>query len=99
MMEFAKKIVETRQNCNCPTVLIAEDDDFIRLVNKMTFMQLGFEVMDVGNGLMAVEALEDQERLCNNCEGFLIVLMDYDMPVMNGVEVSQNLNYIIYRPQ
>ena len=50
-------------------------------------IELEFEVFDVGNGQMAVEAVEEQENKCRNCSGFLIVLMDYDMPIMNGVEV------------
>jgi len=28
-----------------------------------------------------------QESECKHCSGFLIILMDYDMPIMNGVEV------------
>ena len=29
--------------------------------------------------------------MCSKCEGILIILMDFDMPIMNGIEV--NLNY------
>ena len=87
LIQHAKQINLERQDCNCPSILIVEDDEFIKIITKTMLIELEFEVFDVGNGQMAVEAVEEQESKCRNCSGFLIVLMDYDMPIMNGVEV------------
>jgi len=53
--------------CKCPSILIVEDDEFIRVLTKTMVMKLGFDVKDVGHGGLAVEALEDQEARCTNC--------------------------------
>jgi len=57
--DFAQMINIKREFCHCPSVLIAEDDDFIRLVNKTVLLQLGIYSFDVGNGLQAVEAVQN----------------------------------------
>ncbi|CDW75560.1 histidine kinase-dna gyrase b-and hsp90-like domain containing protein [Stylonychia lemnae] len=88
---FALRIREMRKECQCPSILIVEDDEFIKVMTKYTLMQVKFELHDVGNGQLAVEAVEEQNSKCNKCQGYLIILMDYDMPVMNGVEVFQPL--------
>lgn len=87
LRQISSKIEKSRINCNCPSVLMVEDDEFVRLLNKTTIKELGFEFKEAHNGRIAVEAFIEQEK-CKLCEGFLIVLMDYDMPEMNGVEVS-----------
>ena len=87
LMKYATDLRESR-DCKCPSILIVEDDEFIRIVTKTIITQLGFEVKDVWNGQLAVNALREQSERCDRCKGILIVLMDYDMPIMNGVEVS-----------
>ena len=88
LKQISNKVEEKRKRCGCPSVLIVEDDEFVRIINRTILVQLGFEVKDVTNGKLAVEAVIDQEKKCKECEGFLVILMDYDMPVMNGVEVN-----------
>lgn len=62
-------------------VLVAEDD----LVNQRFIMRLlekmGCEVVLAENGLEAVDALK--------AEPFDVVLMDVEMPVMNGIEATR----------
>jgi len=64
---------------------VAEDDEFIRFVTRANLEALGFKVHDVCDGAQAVDAVVKQSKQCQLCSGFLIILMDYDMPIMNGV--------------
>eukprot|EP00347_Sterkiella_histriomuscorum_P000102 403377173 len=88
---FAVRIREERQKCECPSILIVEDDEFIKIITKTMLMSVKFQVHDVGNGQLAVDAVDEQEQKCDKCRGFLIILMDYDMPVMNGVEATKKI--------
>jgi len=64
-------------------ILVAEDDRMNRLVLRRLLEQNGHEVVTVHNGREAVEALRQQE--------FDVVLMDIQMPEMNGVEATRTI--------
>jgi signal transduction histidine kinase/CheY-like chemotaxis protein len=59
-------------------VLVAEDHESLRELVALQLQQLGLEYRIVENGFAAVEAAEAQ--------GFDAILMDMDMPLMNGYE-------------
>jgi len=61
-------------------VLLAEDNPVNVLVAKRLLERNGFEVRAVGNGRLALEALEQ--------EAFDVVLMDVQMPEMDGFEAT-----------
>ena len=59
-------------------VLVAEDNEDIRALVELQLGKLGIDVETVANGFSAVErALHER---------FDVVLMDMEMPVMNGYE-------------
>ncbi len=59
-------------------------------------MSVGIKFADAGNGKQAIEILQKLEaNKCTDCEGILLILMDHDMPIMNGVEVKFS-NDLIY---
>jgi CheY-like chemotaxis protein len=62
-------------------VLIAEDNQVNQLLMSMYMKRLDWDFYIVGNGLLAVEA-------CRN-EAFDLVLMDIDMPVLDGLEATR----------
>jgi PAS domain S-box-containing protein len=62
-------------------ILLAEDDQLSQLTIKSFLEKYGYSVTTVGDGLAALEALR-KERF----EG---VLMDVQMPLMNGVEATK----------
>ncbi|TVR92015.1 MAG: response regulator [Spirochaetaceae bacterium] len=64
-------------------ILVAEDDRMNRLVLRRLLEQIGHEVVTVNNGREAVETLEQQ--------AFDLVLMDIQMPEMNGVEATRTI--------
>ena len=66
-------------------VLVAEDVELNQLLIRTILDDFGFECDIVGNGKIAVEKLQT--------ESYNIILMDLQMPVMNGVEATQYIRY------
>lgn len=63
--------------------LLAEDDRVNQLAAARCLQKLGFEVLSTENGAQALEALQQQ--------AFDVVIMDVQMPVMDGVEATQRI--------
>ena len=64
-------------------MLIADDQDGIRLMLAQVFQNLGIEVDTANDGLSAWEKLEQN--------GYDLVLLDMNMPRMFGHEVLRNM--------
>ncbi|MGE4470630.1 MAG: PAS domain S-box protein [Desulfovibrio sp.] len=62
-------------------VLVVEDNRVNRIMLQRFLQKLGADVAAVENGKAALEALEEQD--------FDIVLMDVQMPVMDGIEATR----------
>ena len=66
-----------------PKVLIAEDYMFNYLLLQKFLEKLNFEYVICDNGAKAIDELKNQD--------FDLVLMDLDMPVMNGIEAVKHI--------
>jgi len=66
-------------------VLVAEDNDVNRLLLERILDRLGAETIMVVNGQEAVDAFAASER------GFDLVLMDCQMPKMDGMEATRQI--------
>ena len=64
-------------------VLLAEDDPFIRRVSEVALKRAGFEVTAVGDGVEALQLMEDAIPD--------VILLDGMMPKMDGVEVCRRI--------
>ncbi|MEI8007729.1 MAG: response regulator [Bacteroidota bacterium] len=67
-----------------PVLLVAEDDDANRLFLEVVLKKIGPTVLVATNGKEAVE-------LCRAHPEITLVLMDIKMPVMNGLEATQEI--------
>ena len=72
-----------RQLMRGKRVLLVEDNEYNRLLAKSFLKHANLIVTEAENGAVAVELLHDQE--------FDLILMDVQMPVMNGFEATQHI--------
>jgi two-component system, autoinducer 1 sensor kinase/phosphatase LuxN len=68
-------------NSQAPTVLIVDDNEAQRALVQMYLNQLGINTLQAHNGRNAIELFK-----ANHVD---LILMDIQMPVMNGFEASQ----------
>jgi CheY-like chemotaxis protein len=64
-------------------ILVAEDTDDIRLVIRVMLENKGHRVVEATNGREAVELATSKNPD--------VILMDLNMPVMDGIEATKNL--------
>lgn len=62
-------------------VLIADDDDIVRIMLKDALAAAGYDVALAGNGREALNAIRD-----DRCR---LVISDWEMPIMSGVELCR----------
>lgn len=66
-----------------PAVLIVDDDEFARELTRITVSALGYECLVAGGGHEAID--------CCRAEGPSLVLMDLEMPEVDGYETTRRL--------
>ncbi|WP_460539362.1 response regulator [Echinicola sediminis] len=64
-------------------ILLVEDNDINRKFMKLLMGKLGYEVDTATNGKEAIKAAKEKD--------YDLIFMDYQMPVMNGLEASRSL--------
>ena len=69
------------------TALVVDDSRAIRMILTKTLQELGFEVREASNGREALEAIEDEKTAVK------LILLDWDMPEMNGLETLKQLRH------
>ncbi len=66
-------------------ILVVDDSAAIRFLIQRELSDAGYEVMLAGNGIEALDILEQAERIPD------LITLDIDMPVMDGFEVCSTL--------
>eukprot|EP00357_Protocruzia_adherens_P036494 CAMPEP_0115018814 /NCGR_PEP_ID=MMETSP0216-20121206/29059_1 /TAXON_ID=223996 /ORGANISM="Protocruzia adherens, Strain Boccale" /LENGTH=559 /DNA_ID=CAMNT_0002390139 /DNA_START=547 /DNA_END=2226 /DNA_ORIENTATION=- len=77
--------------CDCPQILIADDDGLNRMILTTLLEGKNFRVVSVCNGKEALEAIEERVRSDGCCKQFELVILDYEMPEMTGPECAKIL--------
>ena len=70
------------------TVLIVEDEETVRLTVEKILNALGFSVV------LAVDGQDGVVKFRDNPENFRLVLLDFTMPKLDGVQVFEELRRI-----
>mmetsp|Transcript_38825 Transcript_38825/g.44187 ORF Transcript_38825/g.44187 Transcript_38825/m.44187 type:complete len:145 (+) Transcript_38825:1-435(+) len=77
-------------SCNCPQVLIVDDEELNRVVLSNMLKNLGYRFDTAINGHQAVEkVIERNESNC--CSRYQLIIMDYQMPEMSGPKATKFL--------
>lgn len=63
--------------------MVAEDDEDVRLMMRLSLEHLGYRVVEAGDG---EEAVEVAWRTCPN-----IILMDLSLPVLDGLAATRRI--------
>ena len=78
----------------CPTVLIVDDNNFNLEVMESMLRKSNISCDKALNGRMALEKIvQSQQRKC--CPPYGLVLMDCNMPVMDGYEATEKITQMI----
>jgi len=67
-------------------ILIVDDDADIRLILRSVLESYGYHCDEACNGLEGLEKIKAND--------YTLILLDYSMPVMNGLEVIQRLGQV-----
>ncbi len=65
--------------------LVVDDSKTIRMILGRTLRELGYEVCEAGNGKEALKVMEAEKTAID------LVLADWNMPEMNGLELLKHL--------
>lgn len=65
--------------------LVVDDSKTIRIIIRRILIGLGYEVLEAGNGIQALEVMETDKAAIE------LVLADWNMPEMNGLELVKRL--------
>jgi two-component system chemotaxis response regulator CheY len=65
--------------------LVVDDSRTIRTIIKRILIELGFQVLEAGNGVEGMKVMETEKSAVS------LVLADWNMPEMNGLELVKEL--------
>ena len=79
-------------------IIIVDDDESIRYLYKTYLELMGYQILGIAkNGLHAINIIKESSNLPD------IVLMDYRMPIINGIEsikkimkLNSNIKFILF---
>lgn len=73
------------KNYCCPEILIVDDIDYNRFALGLIIKQIfDLSYLEATNGKECINLVEQYNKK-NCCEGIRLIIMDYEMPVLNGV--------------
>jgi len=73
----------------CGTILLADDEDSIRVVARRMLEMMGFQVVSAVDGPEAIALLQAEPRR------FTAALIDMSMPGLDGVETFQRVRFML----
>ena len=83
--------------CNCPKMLIVDDDTFNLMALNQILLKLGIPCHWAYNGKQAIEKIvtRQNERCSFSCQQYKAMFLDCNMPIMDGLETAKVLRQMI----
>lgn len=88
-----KEIALSKKKCDCKNVIIVDDEFFNITSLSLIIKRMGLECDYATNGKQGYQKVIDRyiDR-CQNCmEGYKLVFMDIEMPIMNGIKAAESI--------
>lgn len=67
--------------------LVVDDSRTVRTILAKSLRELGFDVLEAANGREALEVIEAEKTAVK------LILLDWDMPEMNGLDLLKRLRH------
>ena len=83
------------KKCQCEDVLAVDDDAFNLLSIELILNQFNLRCLKVMSGKEAIEKLSCIHCLEPKCKGYKLIFMDYQMPIMDGIETTKEIMRLI----
>ena len=74
--------------CKCNRILIVDDDPVSQIVLKSYLPHAKLGTDTAFNGKEAISAVQKRKEECHLCKGYSLILMDVNMPVMDGITAA-----------
>ena len=82
---------------NCIEILVVDDDPFNLLSMEIMLKSFNIKCVKASNGKEAIENIKNFR--CNECNMFRMIFMDYQMPVMDGVQCAKEIGEMMRRKE
>lgn len=86
MVQYNKQYGNRNINAECNRILWVDDEEMIPYIGSMILNKLGHYVQSANSGDKALELLQNEQ--------FDLMITDYDMPKMNGLELIKKVHSI-----
>ncbi|CAD8106639.1 unnamed protein product [Paramecium sonneborni] len=94
-IEMEEKFENLQFSCQCARILSVDDDLFNQKALQVIIRQMGFRLLIAYNGCQAVELIQNTEKCSESCKLFHFILMDCQMPIMDGWTTTKILMDLI----
>lgn len=77
-------------NC-CAEIMVVDDIDYNRFAVVSIMETMNLNCIEAVNGQDCIDQVTSlQKKTC--CKGIRLIIMDYDMPILNGLEAAKKLS-------
>ncbi|CAD8094449.1 unnamed protein product [Paramecium sonneborni] len=85
------QLFQKKKKCSCQNLLSVDDEIFNQKSIQILLAKLGFNVILAFNGVEAIRIVEQAIPCSPKCQLFTLILMDYQMPIMDGCTTTSKL--------